>query len=432
MKKLAIAILAVATIAVIVIINPFKGKNARGENPVQVSTAVITRGDLVVMVNSSGIVEPIVAVELKSKASGEIITLPIEEGDAVTKGQLIAILDTATARNDYNQAQADLDVSEVALSQAQKQAERQKQMFDQGLISELDYETAALARQQAYSNLVQARVALEYAKEKLSDTVIRSPIDGIILKKYVEKGQIIASGISAVSGGTAIATVADMSKVYVRTSVDEVDIGQIAPGQEARVTAESYPDREFSGLVLRVHPQAKVDQNVTTFDVTIEVDNSARLLMAGMNATVEIVAGHKENLLLVPREALTDARTVARMVGGTLESGREGTTARAADRRASAERNGNGGARTQGGNNSSQTDSSDSSGRQNPTKMVIVIANGQQVPQPVEIGLSNFEMAEVVSGLNEGDTVLTTVTSKALKDREQMLERMRGFNQLLR
>lgn len=414
MKKIVVILVIVAVVILYFVLKPFEKPDDFQDKSVRTSTSAVKRGNLIVAINSNGIVESILAVELKSKASGEIIELSIEEGDFINKGQLIARLDAATAENDYNQAKADVEVARVALSQAEKQAERQKQLYSQGLISELDFESATLAREQANSRLVQAKVALEYAKERLSDTVIKSPIDGIVLKKYVEKGQIIASGISNVSGGTTIATIADMSKVYIRASVDEVDIGQIAPAQKATVNAESYPDREFYGEVLRIHPQAKVEQNVTTFDVTIEVDNAEGLLMSGMNASVEIIAGYKENVLLIPREALTDMRTIARMAGAQPGSAEELQKS-----------NMPGGSTSQPGFHQKQTQK-----KSNPTRMVIAVVNGQQEPWQVEIGMSNFEQAEVLSGLVEGDTVLTTITSKALQDREAFLERIRGRSQL--
>jgi len=185
--------------------------------------------------------------------------------------------------------------------------------------------------------------------------------------------------------------------------------------QKATVIAETYPDREFHGEVLQIHPLAKVEQNVTTFDVTIEVDNSEGLLMAGMNASVEIIAGFRENALLVPREALTDARTIARMVGfNPMGAGQRGDMRRPE------------GGRPSGGPPAGMTSDRSS----NPKRMVIVIANGKEEPRDVEIGLSNFEKAEILSGLAEGDTVLTTVTSKALQDREAFLQRIREHSQI--
>ncbi|MCD6161533.1 MAG: efflux RND transporter periplasmic adaptor subunit [candidate division Zixibacteria bacterium] len=414
MKKIIIIILAVIIVIVLAIINPLKNANSIQNNSVHTSTAVVNRGNLIIAINSTGIVEPILTVELKSKASGEIIELAIEEGDLVNKGQLIARLDAAAAVNDYNQAEADYEVAKASLSQAKKQRDRQEKLYLQGLISEIDFESAELAQEQANSNLVRAKTALEYARERLSDTVIESPINGIILKKFVEKGQIIASGISTVSGGTAIATVADMSKVYIRTSVDEIDIGQIAAGQKASINAESYPDHEFYGEVLRIHPQAKIEQNVTTFDVTIEVDNAEGLLMAGMNASVEIIASYKENVLLIPREALTDVRTIAKMIGAIPDAARKRPNM---EKRKSS-------SGQQGKQHAKEAKQS------NPIRMVIAVVDGKQEPRQVEIGMSNFEQAEVISGLAEGETVLTSVNSKALKDREAFLDRMKSWNQI--
>lgn len=379
-----------------------------------ISTSVVRRGDLTVTVNTTGIIEPITTVDIKSKASGEIIELSVEEGDSVVKGQIIARLDDMIARNAYRQAQADLEVAKVALSQALKQAKRQEELYAQNLLSEFDYEAALLEKEQANSNLAAAEVRMEDAREQLSDTVIESPIDGIILRKYVEKGQIIASGISEVSGGTTIVSIADMSRVYVKASVDEVDIGLISPGQKAIVIAETYPDREFRGEVLRIHPQAVIEQNVTTFDVTIEVDNAEGLLLSGMNASIEIIAGYKDNILIVPREALTDARTIARLLEGRQNQA-DGASSTAVP----------------GGRmNVPDREAQDHAASGKPVRMVLALENGKLTPRQVVIGLSSFEEAEIVSGIAEGDTVLTTVTSKALEDREEFVGRMRSRNQL--
>ena len=416
MKKVSTIIVVVAVLVTIYYFwQPFETEANTSGGATKTSSKAIERGNLTISVNSTGVVEPIQTVELKSKASGEIIELPIEEGDIVAEGQLIARLDAKTSKNSFDQAEADLKVAKSSLSLVEKEAERQAELYNKSLISELEYENALLEKERANSALVKAKTNLEDARERLSETVIKSPIDGIILKKFVENGQIIASGISAVSGGTTIATVADLKRAYIKTAVDEVDIGQIRSGQRAVIVAESYPDREFTGEVLRIHPQATEEQNVTTFDVTIEVDNAEGLLMAGMNATVDITAGFRQDVLLVPREALTDARSLSRMAGAN-GGGRQGMN-----------RPGGGqGGQMQGG----MGHRPDNGGKSNPMKMVIVTNNGEQEPRQIEIGLSNFEKAEVLSGLAIGDTVLTTVTSKALQDREAFQERMRSWNQI--
>lgn len=419
MKKIIIAIAILVVLGAVYFGRGIFGSSNEAESsPTTISTAVAKRGNLTITVSSTGVVEPILTVDLKSKASGEIIRLPIDEGDRVKKGQLIASLDSTTTQYTYDQAKADLQVAKQALTLAQTEAKRSDELYQKGLISEVDHDNAQLDEEKANSTLVKATAALDDAKERLAETVIRSPINGIILQKFVEKGQIIASGISAVSGGTTIASVADLSKVYVRTAVDEVDIGSIKPGQKAVIVAESYPDREFRGVVQRVHPQALIEQNVTTFDVTIEVNNSEGLLMSGMNTSVEITAGFVENALLIPREALTDMRTIARIVG---ENGDGGPGGGGMGRRPQG--SGGGGGQRQGMGEGQQ------SGK-NPTKMVILDNNGVEEPRRVELGLANFEQVEILSGLAEGDTVLTTVTSKALKDREAFLERIRSFSRL--
>jgi len=418
MKKIIITIIIIAVFGTAYFAyGYFTSSNETKGSPTKISTAVAELGTLTISVNSTGIVEPILTIDLKSKASGEIIELPIEEGDIVKEGALIARLDATTTKNNYDQAMADLKVARKGLSLAGKEAERADQLFKQGLISELEHESMLLERERANSSLVKAKANLEDAKERLSDTVIKSPIDGIVLKKSVEKGQIIASGISAVSGGTIIATVANLARAYIKTSVDEVDIGTIQPGQKATIIAESYPDREFVGEVLRIHPQARMEQNVTTFDVTIEVDNSEGLLMSGMNTSVEITAGFVENALLIPREALTDMRSISRMVGAGGEHSAGGGMMRRP----------RGGGNRQGGKDGSRLNASK---KTNPFKMVIVVNNGIEEPVRVELGLSNFEKAQVLSGLAEGDTVLTTVMSKALQDREAFLKRIRSWNTL--
>ncbi len=426
MKKISTIIIVVAVLAAIYYFwQPFETEANTSGGATKISSKVIARGNLTIAVNSTGVVEPILTVDLKSKASGEIIELPIEEGDIVTEGQLIARLDATTSKNNYDQAVADLQVAKSSLSLVEKEASRQARLYRQSLISDLEYENALLEKEKANSSLVKATANVEDARKRLSDTVIKSPIDGIVLKKFVEKGQIIASGISAVSGGTTIASVANLKRAYVKTAVDEVDIGQIRSGQRATIVAESYPDREFSGEVLRIHPLAREEQNVTTFDVTIEVDNAEGLLMAGMNASVEIIAGFREDVLLVPREALTDARSLSRMAGAGDGGGRQGMM-----RPGGQGRGMRGGGGMAGGAHGGMGKHPENGKKTKPMKLVIVTNNGGQEPRRIEIGLSNFEKAEVLSGLVEGDTVLTTITSKALQDREAFMERMRGWNRI--
>ena len=193
-------------------------------------------------VSADGLVRPIDRIELKSKASGEVIELPIEVGDRVEQGALIAKLDQVEERTALVQAQAELDIARAELVLAEKNFERRQQLFKNKVIAREAQDETELDLAVARSRLVQATTALERAQERMEDSVISAPVSGVILQKYVEKGQIIASGVSNVGGGTPIADIAAMDSVHIEAGVDEIDIGKIRVGQAATIQAEAYLD----------------------------------------------------------------------------------------------------------------------------------------------------------------------------------------------
>ena len=263
-----------------------------------------------IAVTANGLVRPIDRIELKSKASGEVIQLPIEVGDRVEKGALIAKLDQVEERAALAQAGADLDIARAELDLAEKNFARREQLFSSNVISKEVQDQTTLDLAVARSKLVQAETALERARERLEDTVITAPVAGVILQKYVESGQIIASGVSNVGGGTPIADIADMRNVYIEAGIDEIDIGKVAVGQKAAIRAEAYPEHRYEGEVVRIAPEARVEQNVTLFDVVIEVANTDVNLKSGMNTTVEIVIVDEPDVLTIPVAALQKDRAI--------------------------------------------------------------------------------------------------------------------------
>lgn len=138
----------------------------------------------------------------------------------------------------------------------------------------------------------------------MADTTILAPVEGLILQKYVERGQIIASGVSNVGGGSPIADIADMRAVHIEAGIDEIDIGKIVVGQDATIRAEAFPEQLYTGQVMRIAPEARLEQNVTLFDVLIRVMNTDGKLKSGMNATVEIVVVDAADVLTIPMSAL--------------------------------------------------------------------------------------------------------------------------------
>ncbi|MFH0991792.1 MAG: efflux RND transporter periplasmic adaptor subunit [bacterium] len=269
----------------------------------------IVRGDLNLTVSANGIVQPINKVEIKSKASGQVIELNFVEGMEITKGTLLIALDERTSKNDHEQAKADLELSEASAKQSENNLRRAQELFSKKLNSEQERDQANVDYVRSQTSLLKSRAALANVEEKLADTRITAPISGVILSKSVEIGQIIASGVSNVGGGSLIATIADMNEVYVETNVDEVDIGRVIVGQSARIVADSYPDDIFTGQIERIAPLGKTSQNVTTFSVIIRVKNIGSKLKAGMSTSVDIEIFRRQSIVLVPNEALKDPRS---------------------------------------------------------------------------------------------------------------------------
>ncbi len=395
----------------------------------QQRTYTIARGDLNAMVSATGKIQPIDQVEVKSKASGQIMVIPVEEGDLIEKGALIARIDETDARNVYEQAVADLDVAKATVAQTAGNVKRQEEMFKRGLLSEAEMDQVRLEEVRAKAQLVKAETEVATMEIRLKDSVVRSPISGIILQKTVEAGQIISSGINSVSGGTLIATVARMDSMYVYAEVDEVDIGQVQIGQAAKVVPDAFPEEVFWGSVLRIAPLAKVEQNVTTFNVTVIVANANRKLKAGMNATVDLTIADKRGVLLVAKEAVKDLREVRAQMTALNAADSSSGQSRGVDMPGDSARGAQRARMAQSGEGDSRLGEEMRMSNGNaPRKYVLVKAEDGYRPRPVEIGVGNLDYAEVVGGLEEGETVVLFSSSRAAADRQAFMNRMRGMS----
>ena len=277
--------------------------------PVYQLAAVSTR-DIVVSVSAAGTVEPVTTVDVKSKASGEIVETHVETGDQVEPGQLLIRVDPRTPRNALLQAEADLEVAEAQLQNAESQLRRADELYKTQSITEQEFETANLTAATAKAQLVRAQRALEDARIAYEDTEVRAPIRGVVISKDVEVGTVISSATREVGGGTVLLQMANLDTVQVRTLVDETDIGKVQPGLDVTITVDAFPNQPFRGSVLKIEPQATVEQNVTMFPVLIRIANPRALLRPGMNAEVEVHVGAREDVLTVPNAALRTERDV--------------------------------------------------------------------------------------------------------------------------
>jgi HlyD family secretion protein len=446
--------------------------------PVVYQALPVEHRDIVVSAQASGTVQPDTVVEVKSKASGEILDLRVETGQLVKRGTMMVRVDPRNPRNQVAQAQADLEVAQAQLANATSQKRRADALFETQSITEQEHETALLDYANAKANVVRAKVAVETAKDQLDDTNVLAPITGTIIEKDVERGQVISSPTKDVGGGTVLLKMADLGLVQVRTLVDETDIGKIQVGQRATVTVDAFPNRPFEGSVLKIEPQAQTEQNVTMFPVLVRIDNRAGLLRPGMNAEVEIHVGERPNVLAVPNAALRTQRDVgsaAQVLGlspeavdrqlaaeqqgsraslgaaagadssrrdsagatMTMANGRTVTLppgVTEAQVRAAFMKRRSGGQLTaeetaildkvrQAGGTGMRRGSGENEGAYGGRYIVFVKRPSGPTPVWVRTGLTDLDYSEVVSGLSESDSVLVLPSASLVQSQQEMQER---------
>ena len=321
--------------------------NKLGHEPAKIEPEKLVRVermDLARSVVATGKIEPTTKVEIKSKASGIILKLPVNVGDRVRQGQIICELDQNDLLPRLRQVQAALGVADATLKSARadyvrtkieaegpdvpflkRDLERAGQLFKDKLIApnarddaEKNYEMALNRQAQAQGNLGvadaaitkaqaqvdQSRAQVEQAEEDIRNATIRSPIDGLVLSRDREGGDAASSILVMGAGATLIMTVGDLSEVYVKGKVDESDIGKVYLGQAARITVESYKNQRFTGKVTKISPMGVEKDNVTTFEVRVSISNESGKLMADMTANAEIMLEEHHGVLTIPEGAV--------------------------------------------------------------------------------------------------------------------------------
>jgi HlyD family secretion protein len=409
------------------------------EPPVVYQAVPVERREIVVSARASGTIQPDTVVEVKSKASGEILELKVETGQLVKRGALMVRVDPRNPRNLVAQAKADLEVAEARLANATSQKRRADELFESQSITQQEHENALLDFANARAEVVRARVAVDDARDQLDDTNVLAPITGTIIEKQVERGQVISSPTRDVGGGTVLMKMADLGLVQVRTLVDETDIGKIQVGQRATVTVDAFPNRPFEGSVLKIEPQALTEQNVTMFPVLVRIDNRRGLLRPGMNSEVEVHVGQREDVLAVPNAALRtqrDAGSAAEVLGLSAEQVQRELAARrpAARQTAHADTGAAGGA-TMGG-----TDGAGRPAAARPRQggarggavdasfggRYIVFVKRPDGPEAVWIrtGLTDLDYSEVIDGLQPSDSVLVLPSASLVQSQREAQERI--------
>jgi HlyD family secretion protein len=315
MKKKKWLIIGVGLAVVIIALLLFLGLGKRNTNGIDYTTEKVQRGNLEALVSTTGTLNPVILVEVGSQVSGRISKIYADFNTRVKAGQVVAEIDpsqilTRVQQNEanYESSKASLEKAKVALENLDKQYRRALKLFEKELISyeekesvEAQYLSAKAEVQSSESRLLQAKSQLDSAKVDLEYTVIKSPIDGIVILRSINVGQTVAASFQA---PVLFKIANDLSKMQVECSIDEADIGKIQEGQEARFTVDAFPDEQFTGKVIQVRYSPEVIQNVVTYTTIVDVSNPGLKLRPGMTATVSIITGKAENALMVPNPAL--------------------------------------------------------------------------------------------------------------------------------
>ena len=384
MKKTLIVLVVITVLLITTYTLSGKVDDSELLSQVEYNKVKVLKGDLIVKVSAKGIVEPNFKVEVKSKASGKILKFSLEEGEIVKKGQALLHLNKNDETRNVAKANADLtsgeaslkksktalllqknryetdlkitssevEEAEVNLEDSKYQKKRQYELYEKKYISEETLEKAVTSFKVNQENLTQAKIryqaaqgaihdismkkhevelaaaevtrrqiALDESKERLEETDIYSPISGVIIQKLVEEGQIISSGVSSVSGGTPLAEIADMSRIFIIADVDETDIGEIREEQKVEVTADAFYGKIFKGKVLRISPKGVVENSITIFKVKIEILGQGKnVLKPMMSSNVDIVTNKVKSTLYVSRQAirLSEGKSFAVIINNEL------------------------------------------------------------------------------------------------------------------
>jgi HlyD family secretion protein len=303
-------------LAVVLLISGIAGFFYLKRTPeISYKTARIERGAIVATVAATGNLSAVTTVLVGTQVSGTIQKLYVDYNSRVRKGQAIAEIDPSLFNASVEQSQgnllnaeANLQKAKVTLADAERTVNRNKKLLADGIISQSDYDVAETAWQSAKAGLkaaegtvVQTRGALMQAKSNLRYSVIRSPVDGVVISRAVDVGQTVAASFQT---PTLFTIAQDLTKMQIEVSVDEADISRLKLDQKASFTVDSYPEQSFKGKVVQIRNAPIINQNVVTYITVVNVDNTDLKLKPGMTANVSVEVARKEDVLKLPPAAL--------------------------------------------------------------------------------------------------------------------------------
>jgi len=294
MKKICnLVILALAVAAMT--------SSCKKEQQASFTTAKVEKGNIQTSITATGTIEPVTSVTVGTQVSGIVNKLYVDYNSEVKKGQIIAELDKTNLISELNTCRANLNSAQSTLSYEQSNYQRYKTLYDKGLVSADEFETARLSFLKAKDQVTTASQSVQKAQTNLGYATITSPIDGVVLSKSVEEGQTVAASFNT----PELFTIAqDLTNMRVIADIDEADIGGVKEGQRVTFTVDAFPDDQFEGQVTQVRQQATTESNVVTYEVVISAPNKDLKLKPGLTANVTIYTLEKNDVLVVPAKAL--------------------------------------------------------------------------------------------------------------------------------
>lgn len=263
--------------------------------------APVDRGAITRVVSATGTLQPLVSANVGSTVSGPVRDVLVDFNSQVRAGQVLARLDPTTFQQRVVQAQASLSQAQAQLGVAEADYQRYVRLQQAGFASEQLMAQQRAARDSARAAVAQARANVASARTDLERTVIRSPIDGVVVDRQVNVGQSVAASFQA---PTLFIIAQDLSRLQANIVVDEADIGEVREGMPVRFNVDAFPDRAFEGRVSQVRQQGASEQGVVSYTVVVEADNPGRALLPGMTANAEIIIEERQDVLRLPNAAL--------------------------------------------------------------------------------------------------------------------------------
>ena len=296
-KKVWIGVVAVVLVALVI----WFMSGGKKEQTVEFETAKVEKQNISTSITATGTIEPVTSVTVGTQVSGIVSKLYVDYNSVVKKGQVIAELDKTNLISELNRAKADLTSAQSTLNYETSNFNRYQTLFDKGLVSANDYESARLSYDKARQSVASSRESVQKAQTNLGYATITSPIDGVVLSKAVEEGQTVAASFNT----PELFTIAqDLTDMRVIADIDEADIGGVQEGQRVTFTVDAFPEDKFEGQVTQVRQQATTSSNVVTYEVVISAPNKDLKLKPGLTANVTIYTLEKNDVLAAPAKAL--------------------------------------------------------------------------------------------------------------------------------